>query len=98
MDQRVSVPEHVGADPLLLHVHDPGAHVLGELSIVVIGVFLEEREDLVTFLQGNNLGWTGSAGLEAVTVLTFEGAWELRIVKKDTPLQASGRYREVRSL
>ena len=58
----------------------------------------EQREDLVSFLQGNDLSWTGAAGLEPMTVLTFEGGWELRIVKKGTQLQASGRYREVRQL
>jgi len=58
----------------------------------------ETREALVEFMTGNDLSWMSQAGLSAVAVHTLDGDWLLRITPRPAELQATGRYREVRSL
>ncbi len=58
----------------------------------------DRREDLVDFLRGFDLSWTGEARLKAAAGKRREGDWVLVLDRDPQALALRGRYLEVRSL
>ena len=58
----------------------------------------DKHDQIVDFLRGTDWTWLKRNRLEAVLVLTWDGDWQLRITPNRMQIEASGSYRELRSL